>query len=174
VPVDQGGRLLTVRAYPFQLEVLDRDQVLAQHPRSYGREQDQFDPLHYLPLLAQRPGAFEHATPIRRWRETWPDCYTTLLERLRQRDGDGPGLRTFIAVLQLHQQYAAPLIAQAITDALALGVLHVDGIRLCLHQLQEPEALPPSLDLTHQPELAQVGTQPLNLACYDQLLTGGL
>lgn len=174
VPVDQGGAQLTVRAYPFQIEVLDRDQVLARHPRSYGREQDRFDPLHYLPLLAQRPGAFEHATPIRRWRETWPDCYTTLLERLRQRDGDGPGLRTFIAVLQLHQQYAAPLIAQAISDALALGVLHVDGIRLCLHQLQESEASPPSLDLTHQPALARVGTQPLSLACYDQLLTGGL
>ena len=173
VPADQGGSVLTVRAYPFQIEILDRDQVLARHPRSYGREQDMFDPLHYLSLLVQRPGAFEHAIPIRQWRETWPDCYTQLLERLRQRDGDGPGLRMFIAVLQLHQHYAAPLIAHAITEALALGVLHVDGIRLCIHQIQEPTVPPPSLDLTHQPDLAQIGTQPLSLACYDQLLTGG-
>ena len=173
VPVDQGGTPLTVRAYPFQIEILDRDQVLARHPRSYGREQDLFDPLHYLPLLVQRPGAFEHTIPIRQWRETWPDCYTRLLERLRQRDGDGPGLRMFIAVLQLHQHDAAPLIAQAITEALALGVLHVDGIRLCLHQIQEPTVPPPRLDLTHQPDLAQIGTQPLSLACYDQLRTGG-
>jgi transposase len=174
VPVDQGGSQLSLRAYPFHIEVLDRDQVLARHPRSYAREQDVFDPLHYLPLLLQRPGAFEHAKPLRRWRETWPACYTTLLERLRQRDGDGPGLRTFIAVLQLHQHYPAPLIAQAISTALALGVLHVDGIRLCLHQLQEPNAPPPSLDLAHQPHLVEIGTQPLHLERYDQLLTGGV
>jgi transposase len=174
VPVDQGGTQLTLRAEPFQIEVLDRDQVLARHPRSYGREQDLFDPLHYLPLLRERPGAFEHAKPIRRWRETWPECYTLLLSRLRQRDGDGPGLRSFIQVLQLHQHYEAPLIAQAISEALALGAIHLDGIRLCLHHLQEPAAALPSLDLAHQPQLAQIGTQPLHLERYDQLLTGDL
>ena len=174
VPVDQGGSQLTLRAYPFQIEVLDREQVVARHPRSYGREQDVFDPLHYLPLLEQRPGAFEHAKPIRRWRETWPACYTTLLERLRLRDGDGPGLRSFVTVLQLHQHYPAALLAQAITDALALGVHHVDGIRLCLHQLQEPVSPPPRLDLTHQPQLAEIGSQPLDLERYNHLLTGGM
>jgi transposase len=174
VPVDRGGSQLTLRAYPFHVEILDREQVLARHPRSYAREQDLFDPLHYLPLLEQRPGAFEHAKPIRRWRETWPPCYSALLERLRQRDGDGPGLRMFIQVLQLHQHYPAPLIAQAITEALALGAIHLEGVRLCLHQLQAPDALPPSLDLAQQPQLAQIGAQPLDLTCYDQLLTGGL
>ncbi len=174
VPVDQGGSQLTLRAYPFQIEVLDREAVVARHPRSYRREQDVFDPLHYLPLLEQRPGAFEHAKPIRRWRETWPACYTTLLERLRLRDGDGPGLRSFITVLQLHQHYPAALLAQAITDALALGVHHVDGIRLCLHQLHEPVSPPPRLDLTHQPQLAEIGSQPLDLERYNHLLTGGM
>jgi hypothetical protein len=167
VPVDRGGSQLTLRAYPFVVEILDREQVLARHPRSYAREQDLFDPLHYLPLLEQRPGAFEHAKPIRRWRETWPPCYSALLERLRQRDGDGPGLRSFIQVLQLHQHYPAPLIAQAISEALALGAIHLEGVRLCLHQLQAPDAVLPSLDLAQQPQLAQIGSQPLNLARYD-------
>lgn len=174
VPVDRGGSQLTLRAYPFVVEILDRNLILARHPRSYAREQDLFDPLHYLPLLEQRPGAYEHAKPIRRWRETWPPCYSALLERLRQREGDGPGLRMFIAVLQLHQHYPAPLIAQAISEALALGAIHLEGVRLCLHQLQAPDALPPSLELAHQPQLAQIGTQPLDLTRYDQLLTGGL
>lgn len=173
VPVDQGGSALTVRAYPFQIEVLDREQVLAQHPRSYAREQDIFDPRHYLPLLSQRPGAFEYAKPIRRWRETWPASYTVLLERLRQREGDGPGLRAFIAVLQLHQHYPAPLIAQAIEHALELGAIHMEGIRLCLHHLVAPETPPPRLDLSDQPHLAQIGSHPLTLERYDQLLTGG-
>ncbi|PDW05127.1 Mu transposase domain-containing protein [Candidatus Viridilinea mediisalina] len=174
VPVDQGGAHLTLRAYPFALEVFDGNQVLTRHPRSYAREQDLFDPLHYLPLLKQRPGAFEHAKPVRRWRETWPPCYELLLARLRQRDGDGPGLRMFIAVLNLHQDYPAPLIAQAIEAALTLGVVHVDGIRLCLHQILEPTTSPPHVNLDHQPQIAQIGLHPPDLTCYDQLRTGGL
>jgi transposase len=172
VPLDQGGSALTVRAYPFQIEVLDREQVLATHPRSYAHQQELFDPLHYLPLLLERPGAFEHAKPMRRWRETWPPCYTRLLERLRQRQGDGPGLRAFIAVLQLHQHFPAALIAQAIEQALALGAIHLDGIRLCLHQLLVPDTPLPSLDLSDQPHLAQIGSEEPDLERYDQLLTG--
>ena len=172
LPVDQGGKELTLRAYPFSIEVLERDQVLARHARSYAREQDLFDPLHYLPLLEQRPGAFEHAKPLRRWRETWPACYSQLLERLRQRDGDGPGLRAFIQVLMLHQHYPQALIAQAVREALTLGALHVDGVRLCLNQLLEPSLQAPSLNLDHRPQLAHIASQPLDLGRYDDLLTG--
>ena len=43
-------RQLVIKAYPFRVEILHRDRVLASHPRCYGREQDIFDPLHYLPV----------------------------------------------------------------------------------------------------------------------------
>ena len=68
VPADKAYRNLVLKAYPFRVDILYLDEVIASHPRCYGREQDIFDPLHYLPLLEQRPGAFEHAKPIRRWR----------------------------------------------------------------------------------------------------------
>ena len=174
VPVDQGGSRLTLRAYPFQIEILDGAQVLATHPRCYGREQDLFEPLHYLPLLEQRPGAFEHAKPIRRWRERWPPSYAVLLERLRLHHGDGPGLRSFIQILKLHQSYPASLIEAAIDQALQFGCLHVEGVRLCLHQLLHPEQAHPRLDLTEQPRLAEVGAQPISLDAYEHLLTGGV
>jgi hypothetical protein len=61
VPVDHAYRNLVIKAYPFRVDIMHMDRVLASHPRCYGREQDIFDPLHYLPLLEQRPGAFEHA-----------------------------------------------------------------------------------------------------------------
>ena len=40
--------------------------AVAEHSRCLGREQDILDPLHYLGLLEQRPGAFEYAIPMRR------------------------------------------------------------------------------------------------------------
>ena len=85
-------RRLVIRAYPFHLEILHEERLLARHPRCYDREQDVLDPLHYLPLLLERPGAFEHAKPIRRWRESWPPSYARLLSRLRTQWPDGQGV----------------------------------------------------------------------------------
>lgn len=68
VPVDQARRIVTLKAYPFHVEVWDQAELLASHPRCYRREQDVLDPLHYLPLLEQKPGALDFAKPIRRWK----------------------------------------------------------------------------------------------------------
>ncbi len=51
VPVKHARRTVTLKAYPLSVEILDDAQKLASHPRCYEREQDVFDPLHYLPLI---------------------------------------------------------------------------------------------------------------------------
>jgi len=173
VPCDRAVSRLTLRAYPFQIEILHDNVVLASHPRCYAREQDVLDPLHYLPLLSQRPGAFDHAKPIRVWQRTWPLCYKRLLLRLRAQWPEGRGVQEFVRILQLHAEHDAALIEAAIEQALSIGCIHADGVRLCLYQLSHPETPPPVLDLAEQPYLAAIGAQPLNLAQYEQLLQGG-
>ncbi|GAB4193685.1 MAG: hypothetical protein OHK0022_08830 [Roseiflexaceae bacterium] len=173
VPADQAVRQLVVRAFPLQLEILAGETLLATHPRCYDREQDVLDPLHYLPLLAQRPGAFDHAKPLQRWKETWPACYTRLLNRLRQQWPEGRGVREFVTVLQLHQQHPAALIAQAIEQALTLGCVHADGVHLCLQQLLHPAPVTATLDLRDRPHLAAIGSQAIDLSVYERLLSGG-
>ena len=108
VPTDKAQRNLVLRAYPFQVEILYQEEVLASHARSYGRNQDVCDPLHYLPLLMQRPGAFEHAKPLRQWRTQWPPVYEELLARLQAEDVDGQAIRQFVRILNLHSCYPAP------------------------------------------------------------------
>jgi transposase len=166
VPVEAAAAQLVLKAYPFRIDVLHQARLIASHPRSYAREQDIFDPLHYLPLLEQRPGAFEHAKPLRQWRAHWPATYEQLLARLGRQEH---GLREFVRILQLHGQYPAALIEQAIAQALTYGCVHLDGVRLCLHQLLQPE-LPPALDLSAQPHLQTIGNQPLDLRRYERLL----
>lgn len=172
VPADQAERHLILKAYAFRIEILCRDQVIARHARCYGHDEDVFDPLHYLPLLEQRPGAFDYAKPIRRWRAGWPPSYEQLLARLRTHGADGRGLREFVRILRLHRTYAADLIEQAIERALVYGCLHAEGVELCVRQSLSPSRPLPPLDLTDQPHLAQVGVQPLDLSAYDQLLAG--
>ena len=133
-------------------------------------KQDVIEPLHYLPLLEQRPGAFEHAIPVRRWRKRWPKDYEHLLEKMCERWPDGRGVREFIAVLKLHQDHPPERIEKAVRLALELGATHLDGVQLCLRQLQETANTPSPLDLSDHPHLAQIGNQPVNLQQYDQLL----
>jgi len=172
VPVDKARKNLVLKAYPFRIDILDQKEVIASHTRCYERKQDVLDPLHYLPLLEQRPGAFDHAQPIRRWRETWPPVYETLLNQLRQQWPEGQGVREFVRILKLHHQHPAEQVQQAVEQALVHGCPHADGVILCLRQLTAPESVVPSLDLSDHPELLAVATEAPDLTCYDQLLGG--
>ncbi len=175
VPVDKALAKLGIKIYPFRVKIFrpDQKEPIADHPRCYGRKQDVFDPLHYLPLLQQRPGAFKHAKPIRRWREQWPPVYEQLLARLQSQWSEGQGIRQFIQVLNLHREHPPELIQQAISQALTYKCAHADGVKLSLRHLLEPEPSLPTLDLSHHPRLAAIGQQALDLSCYDQLLGTG-
>jgi len=170
VPTDEAYRNLVIKAYPFRIDVLHLDRVIASHPRCYKRKQDILNPLHYLPLLEQRPGAFDHARPIRRWREGWPPVYERLLAQLRAKWPDGRGVREFIRVLKLHRDHPADLVIRAVSQALEYGCAHADGVELCLRQLTSPSPPVSPIDLSNWPKLVAVGTQAPDLHCYDRLL----
>ena len=170
VPVGKARREVTVKAYPFHVDIFDKGTLLARHRRSYQKEQDIFDPLHYLSLLEQRPGAFEYAKPMKQWRKDWPESYQRMLHNLKEKWPEGRGVQEFVRILQLHQEYPAPLLEQAIDQALSYGCVHLDGVVHCLHQLTEPKESHPSLDLSDRPHLQEVGNQPVDLSRYEKLL----
>jgi transposase len=175
VPTDRAVAKMRVKLYPFEVKIYrpDEKEAVASHPRCYDHRQDILDPLHYLPLLEQRPGALNHAKPIRQWRTSWPAVYERLLSELQRRQPEGEGVRQFIRILRLHQQHPAELIEQAVTLALEYHCIHADGVELCLRQLLHPEPASVSMDLSHLPKLQTVGQQPVRLSHYDQLLNGG-
>lgn len=176
VPVKRARREVTLKAYPFTIEIWDGTELLASHPRCYERYQDILDPLHYLPLLEQRPGAFDFSKPMRQWKRNWPAAYDEMLSDLRQKWPNGRGVQEFVKILELHQTYSAEVMRQAIEQALRLRCVHFDGVIYCVHEIeskaQAPSAdPPPNLDLSHRPDLDAVGkNQRVNLAQYDQLL----
>jgi transposase len=169
VPADKAQRHLVLKAHPFRVDILYLDEVIASHARCYGREQDIFNPLHYLPLLEQRPGAFQHAKPVRRWRETWPSAYERLLVKLQ---AAGQGVREFVRILRLQEKYPAELVEQAVGQALEYGCIHADGIELCIRQLLRPAATAVTLDLASHLSLSSDLEQP-DLRRYEQLLVAG-
>ena len=175
VPVKHARRTVTLKAYPFTVEIFDGEQKLASHLRSYEREQDVFDPLHYLPLIEKKPGSFDYVKPLKRWRADWPPAYHQMLRILRESWPDGKGVQEFVRILMLHEHYEAGHLEQAIERALAYGCAHRDGVLYCLHEIaKESEPAEPikakPLDLSERPDLDAVGNQPVDLARYEKLL----
>jgi len=79
-------------------------------------------------------------------------------------------VKEFVRILRLHQEHPAQLIEQAVKQALDYGCLHADGVFHCLHALEQPQLELPVLDLSQKPHLAELGTQPIELQQYDQLV----
>lgn len=174
VPTDQVSQQLTAKLYPFTVEIYrsgDTDPI-ATHPRCYDQHQEMIDPLHYLPLLRQRPGAIDHAKPLRRWRAHWPAVFETLLEHLRHKWPDGRGNREFVNILYLHREYSLTEMEQAVEAALAHHCAHLDGVKLWLTQLQRPDPAFATLELVDHPQLTTVGCQPVTAGVYNSLLGG--
>lgn len=171
VPADHVHEALWLRAFVEHVEISNGRQMLARHPRCYGREQDILDPLHYLSLLARKPTAWEQAKPIRDWQKRWPAVYDRYLAALRERLPSQEATREFIAVLQLHADYSEALIAQALEQALASHCYTADGVKKLLLRLTEPVRATEPLDLSGHPHLDGLQVAWPEVSQFDRLLS---
>jgi len=172
IPSRYAGERLVLRAFPWHIELSDGQTVVARHPRLYGRDGEQLDPLHYLQVLERKPGGFEHARPIQHWRSTWPPIYQDYLTALRQARPDG-ATREFVRILQLHARYCPEAIAVALDQALRLTCWSADAVEILIRQAGDPATVASTLDLTVLPRLAPLAamTIPLpDLHAFDRLL----
>ncbi|CAH0354284.1 hypothetical protein SPH9361_02947 [Sphingobium sp. CECT 9361] len=76
-------RTVQVRAYADRIVVRCGEEVVAEHPRYFGRNRTIYDPWHYLPVLARKPGALRNGAPFQDW------DLPPALARLRRKLGNG-------------------------------------------------------------------------------------
>lgn len=168
VPTAYAHRPITVVGGIDRVRLLCREEVVATHPRNWGREHTTFDPVHYLALLERKPGAFDHARPLAEW--PLPDAFAVLRRRFEGAWGR-PGLRHFIQVLRLLERSSLAELAAAIEQALAFGVTTADGVRVLLEQAREVPV--PLFPLDGRPHLAGVTVPSPDLTAYHALRAGG-
>ena len=173
VPVEHAHEALWLRAYVERVEISNGREVLAVHPRSYGREQDILNPLHYLPLLETRPGAWEQAKPVQEWRRHWPEIYDRYLATLRERLSIGQATREFVRILGLHTDFCETLIAQALEQALSIHCYSADGVKQLVMRLAEPTSAAEPLDAKQLAHLASIQVAWPALNQFDRLLSVG-
>lgn len=167
VPAAHAHKALWLRAFVERVEISDGQQLLAVHPRCYAREQDVLNPLHYLPLLEQRPMAWDQAKPIREWQQRWAPVFDRYLAVLRERLPTAQATKEFVRVLRLHEDYPEALIAQALEQALTSHCYTADGVKQLLLRLAEPVPAVARLELG--PHLAALQVAWPEARQFDQL-----
>jgi len=173
VPVGRVHEARWLRAFSGRVEITNGHQILAVHPRCYEGDQDILEPLHYLPLLEQRPGAFDQAKPIVQWQQSWPGVYNRYLAALREHLSGSQATREFIRVLRLHEDYPEAVIAKAMEESLICHCYDADSFKQLVMRLTEP-GRPPALP--QEAVASCLSVQPVqwpDLSDFDQLLPGG-
>ena len=119
VPVAYAHHEILVKGYMNQVVLCHRDKVVAEHPRSWGKEGTFFDPLHYLPLLERKPGSLDYARPLAGL--DLPPCFDILRRRLQgEEKKTGDGVREFIRILRLLEDYPMAELRMAVEKALLI------------------------------------------------------
>ncbi len=161
VPVAYGHRDAWVRGYVDRVVIGCGGEIVARHPRCYGREDIVFDPVHYLPLIEQKIGALDQAAPLAKW-DLPPEFQT--LRRLMEARMIKAGRREYVQVLRLLEGFELADLHVAVKNALRLGAVGFDAIKHLV--LCQVEKRPPKLDLKVYPYLPRANVARTSAASY--------
>ena len=145
------GRPVDVRAYADRIVIRQDGEIVAEHPRSFGRGEIAYDPWHYVPILTRKPGALRNGAPFKGWR--LPDGLGRLRTRLSGRDD---GDRQFVRILAAVQEDGLEAVEAACAEALECGACSADVVLNILARSRQPAPpaiipTPEGLQLRHQP-----------------------
>ena len=156
-------RTVQVRAYADRIVVRCGEEVVAEHPRYFGRNRTIYDPWHYLPVLARKPGALRNGAPFQDW------DLPPALARLRRKLGHGDDAdRRFVRVLSAILTDGLEPVEAAVREALATGTASDDLILNILARRREP---PRPLTIITSEDSALRHPPIADCARYDQLRT---
>jgi transposase len=145
------GRPVEIHAYADRILIRQDGEVVGSHRRCFGRGETIYDPWHYVPVLARKPGALRNGAPFKDW------VLPGALERIRRKlaavdDGD----RQMVDLLSAVLTDGLAAVEAACAEALRDGVHSSDVIINILARRREPAApitilTPDALRLQHEP-----------------------
>ncbi len=148
VPTRYGHQEVLAKGYVDRVEIACRGEIIATHARSYATADFVYNPLHYLALLEHKCKALDQAAPLDGWQLAQS---IHRLRRLMEARMGNAGRREFIQVLRLMEDFHQHQVEHAVTQALQLGAISFDAVKMLL--LARLENRPARLDLTFYPYL---------------------
>ena len=139
VDAKAAGKPVQLRIYAERLEVRLDGELVAEHRRALGRDRTISNPLHYIPILARKPGALRNGAPFREW--SMPPGLAGVQTRIgRSNDGD----RQFAAILAATLTDGLDAVEAACVEALTTGPCSRDVVLTILARRRTPPPAPPA------------------------------
>ncbi len=162
VPHRYASRPLRLKITLRRLCIYHQEDLVAAHPRSYGRDQEQVDPGHLKPLLEQRQKA-RWQNIYRRFLGLCPQA-GTYYQGLEDRRLDPRNhVRKIVALSEI---YGPEKAARALADALELEAFSSEYITNILEQRGRFKAQQGALHLTRREDLLQMELPGADLSPY--------
>ena len=145
------GRPVEVHAYADRIIIRQDGRIVAEHPRSFGRGDTVYDPWHYVPVLARKPGALRNGAPFKDW------VLPAAIERVRRKLASADdGNRQMVDILNAVLTDGLPAVEAACAEAIAHGVHSADVVLNILARQRDPAPpanilTPAALILRHAP-----------------------
>jgi hypothetical protein len=145
------GRPVEVPAYADKIVIRQDGVIVAEHDRVFSRGQTVYDPPHYVPVLARKPGAWRNGAPFKGW------VLPSSLERVRRKlRGSDDGDRQMVDILAAVLMDGLAAVEAACNEALEQGVHFADVILNILTRRRDPAPAitimaPDALKLHHVP-----------------------
>ena len=145
------GRPVEIQAYAERVMIRQDGAIVGEHRRRFGRGETIYDPWHYVPVLARKPGALRNGAPFKNW------PLPASLEHVRRKlKGSSDGDRQMVKILSAVLSDGLTVVEAACTEALAGGVHSADVILNILARQRDPEPAatiltPDALRLRHTP-----------------------
>jgi hypothetical protein len=161
VAANAVGRPVEIRAYAERIELRQEGRIVGEHRRSFGRDQTVYDPWHYVPVLARKPGALRNGAPFKDW------ILPASLDRVRRKlAGADDGDRQMVTILTAVLSDGLSAVEAACAAALGENVHSADVILNILARRREPTA--PLTIVT--PEALRLRVEPVaDCTRYDSL-----
>ena len=159
------GRPVEVRAYAERIVIRQDGAVVGEHERRFGRDQTVYDPWHYVPVLARKPGALRNGAPFKDW--ALPEAMGRVRARLAAHDD---GDRQMVDILTAAAADGLPAVEAACAEALAGGACSADVVLNILNRRRQP---PPTAPIP-TPEGMRLRVEPrADCGRYDRLRGAG-
>jgi transposase len=145
------GRPVEIQAYADRVVIRQDGTIVGEHRRRFGRGATIYDPWHYVPVLARKPGALRNGAPFKAW------LLPASLERVRRMlKGSDDGDRQMVKVLSAVLTDGLAAVEAACAEALADGVHSADVVLNILSRHRDPGPAatiltPDALRLQHAP-----------------------
>ena len=146
------GRPVEIHAYANRIVMRQDGAVVAEHVRCFGRGETIYDPWHYVPVLARKPGALRNGAPFHAW--VLPAAMERVRRRLRDADD---GDRQMVAILAAVLSDGIEAVDAACQEALDENVCSSAVIINILARRRDPAPAktiltPDALRLAHEPQ----------------------